>query len=251
MHDCAAHATDTSVGAPFVTPGMPCERPHCREPPASRQAGCQSHDCHRGSFRCRMRPKMHAGVECQAENLWAPMQEGTSDDDRGHRHVYLRSCERADDLVPQAAGPFNSPTELVPAPFGGLYVCDGYRYARGHRIASWGALGKTAPNQFHLPHRSLVGEDGRVCVCDRENSRIQVFSSDGRYLSIWTDIQRPTAISVDAVTLRTRGSAARLLDDLCSEAIWRSCCGKNQRSGAPLLRPAHTSHGRPPEKWRT
>jgi hypothetical protein len=171
MHGGAAHATDTSVGALFVTPRIPCERPHCREPPASRQAGCQSYDCHRGSIRCRMRPKMHAGVECQAENSGAPMQEGTS--------------------------------------------------------------------------------DRRVYVCDRENSRIQVFSSDGRYLSMWRDIQRPTAISVDAVTLHARGSAVCLLDDLCSVAIWRSCCGKNQRSGAPLLRPAHTSHGRPPEKWRT
>jgi len=112
-------------------------------------------------------------------------------------------CERPGDLVPRAAGPFNYPTELVPDPQGDLYVSDGYRNARVHRFApdghlkrSWGEPGKTAPNQFHLPHSLLVHE-GRVYVCDRENHRIQVFTTEGQYLTMWTDIQRPMDISVD------------------------------------------------------
>jgi len=112
-------------------------------------------------------------------------------------------CEKPGDLVPRAAGPFNYPSELVPAPSGDLYVSDGYRNARVHRFTwdgqlkkSWGEPGKTAPGQFHLPH-SLVVAHEKVYVCDRENHRIQVFDLDGKFLELWTDIQRPMDISVD------------------------------------------------------
>ena len=111
-------------------------------------------------------------------------------------------CERPLDLPPRSAGPFNYPTELVPAPWGDLYVTDGYRNSRVHRfagdgrlIASWGEPGKTEPNQFPLPHSVLVGDDARVYVCDRENSRIQVFSAQGEFLAMWTDVQLPTDIA--------------------------------------------------------
>lgn len=114
-------------------------------------------------------------------------------------------CEQAGDLVPRSAGPFNYPSELVQAPSGDLYVSDGYRNARVHRfsadgrlIASWGEPGKTEPNQFHLPHSILADRGGNVYVCDRENSRIQVFSAGGQYLTMWTDIHRPTDIATDA-----------------------------------------------------
>jgi DNA-binding beta-propeller fold protein YncE len=112
-------------------------------------------------------------------------------------------CEKPGDLVPRAAGPFNYPSELVPAPSGDLYVSDGYRNARVHRFAwdgqlkkSWGEPGKTAPGQFHLPHSLVVAHD-KVYVCDRENHRIQVFDLEGKFLELWTDIQRPMDISVD------------------------------------------------------
>ena len=112
-------------------------------------------------------------------------------------------CERPGDLPPRAAGPFNYPTELAPDPDGDLYVADGYRNARVHRFSprgelkfSWGAPGKTEPSHFHLPH-SLLIHDGRVYVCDRENHRLQVFTLDGQFVTMWTDIQRPMDISVD------------------------------------------------------
>ncbi len=114
-------------------------------------------------------------------------------------------CEVPGELVPRSAGPFNYPTELVQAPSGDLYVTDGYRNARVHRfsadgrlIASWGEPGKTEPGHFHLPHSLLITDDGTIYVCDRENSRIQVFSADGTFLDMWTDIQKPSDISVDS-----------------------------------------------------
>ena len=122
----------------------------------------------------------------------------------GQRGVHSDTgCERPGDLVPRAAGPFNYPTEIVPSPSGDLYVTDGYRNARvhrfagdGHLISSWGEPGKEGPNHFHLPH-SLLIRDGRIYVCDRENSRVQVFSMEGEYISMWTDIHRPNDISID------------------------------------------------------
>ena len=108
-------------------------------------------------------------------------------------------CEVAGEVCPRSAGPFNYLTELVPSPSGDLYVSDGYRNARVHRfsaagdlISSWGEPGKGGPNQFHLPHSLIVGQDGRIYLCDRENSRVQVFSPDGEYITMWTDMQRPT-----------------------------------------------------------
>ena len=102
-------------------------------------------------------------------------------------------------------GPFNYPTQLVPAPSGDLYVSDGYRNARVHRfspdgrlLASWGEPGKEGPSQFHLPHSVLVDEDGLVYVCDRENNRIQVFTGEGRFITMWTDLRRPLDISSNA-----------------------------------------------------
>ena len=113
--------------------------------------------------------------------------------------------EETGTVVPRAAGPFNYVTEMVPAPSGELYISDGYRNARVHRfsaagelIASWGQPGKGGPNEFHLPHSLLVGQDGLVYLCDRENSRIQVFSQEGEYITMWTDMNRPLDISQDS-----------------------------------------------------
>jgi DNA-binding beta-propeller fold protein YncE len=109
------------------------------------------------------------------------------------------------ELPPRSAGPFNKPTEMMVAPSGDLYVSDGYRNSRVHRfssqgalIDSWGKPGKTEPGEFHLPHSLWVDRGGQIYVCDRENSRIQVFTGAGKYLSQWKDIHKPTDIVFDA-----------------------------------------------------
>ena len=100
------------------------------------------------------------------------------------------------------APPFNSPTALAVGPEGELYVSDGYGNARIHQfspagelIRSWGEPG-TGAGQFRVPHSVFAATDGRVFVADREGDRIQVFSREGEYLAEWTDVQRPTAITV-------------------------------------------------------
>ena len=123
----------------------------------------------------------------------------------GERGVHSDTgCEVPGELCPRAAGPFNYPAELVPSPSGDMYVADGYRNARVHRFAadgqfksSWGQPGKGGPNEFHLVHSMIVGADGLLYVCDRENDRIQIFDADGEYLNMWTDLLRPMDISQD------------------------------------------------------
>lgn len=107
------------------------------------------------------------------------------------------------ELPPRSAGPFNKPTEMVVAPSGDLYVSDGYRNSRVHRfssegalLSSWGNPGKEQPGDFHLPHSLWVDRQGSVYVCDRENSRIQVFTAEGKFISQWRDIHRPTDIYI-------------------------------------------------------
>ena len=102
-----------------------------------------------------------------------------------------------------AAGPFNMVTNAAVAPDGDLFVSDGYGNARVHRFsadgklkASWGEPG-SKPGQFNLPHSIVVDRAGRVFVADRENSRIQIFSSAGELLDIWTWVNRPDDLFID------------------------------------------------------
>ena len=103
---------------------------------------------------------------------------------------------------------------MVADPAGDLYVSDGYRNARVHRFAPDGHLKRSwasparRPNQFHLPHSLLVHE-GRVYVCDRENHRIQIFTTDGQP-TMWTDVQQPMDISIDPEGVFTSAKGGRV-----------------------------------------
>jgi DNA-binding beta-propeller fold protein YncE len=85
--------------------------------------------------------------------------------------------------------PFNAPTGVGVSPEGDLIVSDGYGNARIHRFAPNGKLTSSfgepghCPGQFLLPHGVAADRDGRIWVADRENSRIQVFTSDGAFIA--------------------------------------------------------------------
>jgi DNA-binding beta-propeller fold protein YncE len=106
--------------------------------------------------------------------------------------------------IRRAGPPFHYPTNLALAPDGSMLVTDGYGNARVHRFApdgrllhSWGEPG-SGPGQFQLPHGIAVDRRGVVYVADRENSRIQLFTTDGDYLAAWTDVARPCQVCLDA-----------------------------------------------------
>jgi hypothetical protein len=93
--------------------------------------------------------------------------------------------------------PFNMPSGLAISPSGELYVSDGYGGHRVHKFSadgelllSWGKQG-TGPGEFALLHNIWVDQRERVIICDRENNRIQLFSSDGGFLEEWTDLSSP------------------------------------------------------------
>ena len=114
----------------------------------------------------------------------------------------LRSLGTRDQATMQA--PFNHPADICVAPSGELYVADGYGNSSVHRfsaagdyISSFGSPG-SGPGQFRVPHSVRVSQDGRVYVADRENHRVQVFTSEGDFLTAWTDFKCPMGVHIDA-----------------------------------------------------
>ena len=106
--------------------------------------------------------------------------------------------------IRHAGPPFHFPTNLALGPRGDLYVSDGYGNARVHHfssagelIASWGEPG-AGPGEFRVPHGIAVNAEGTVFVADRENSRLQLFKSNGEFLDEWTDVARPCQVFIDA-----------------------------------------------------
>jgi DNA-binding beta-propeller fold protein YncE len=102
-----------------------------------------------------------------------------------------------------SAGPFAWPTNVAVAANGEIFVTDGYRNARVHvfspdgsHLRSWGDPGHR-PGQFWIPHGIAVDPHGTVYVADRENSRVQVFTSDGDLVSEWPGVHRPTQVHID------------------------------------------------------
>ncbi len=102
--------------------------------------------------------------------------------------------------IQRVGPPFHRPTNVAMAADGSLYVTDGYGNARVHRfdpsgklLYSWGEPG-SGPGQFNLPHGITIDREGLVYVADRENSRVQVFSAEGKFLTQWTDVARPMQV---------------------------------------------------------
>jgi len=101
---------------------------------------------------------------------------------------------------------FNLPTDVAVLADGSFYVSDGYKNTRvvkftaeGKYDFEWGGKG-AGPGQFNLPHGVAVDATGRVIVCDRSNSRLQVFDPRGKFLAEWKGplLGRPYGVSAGA-----------------------------------------------------
>ena len=99
---------------------------------------------------------------------------------------------------------FNLPTDVAVLQDGSFYVSDGYKNTRVVKFAAdgryefeWGGKGD-GPGQFNLPHGIALDAKGRVFVCDRSNSRLQVFDAHGKFLTQWKGphIGRPYGVAV-------------------------------------------------------
>jgi DNA-binding beta-propeller fold protein YncE len=97
---------------------------------------------------------------------------------------------------------FNGPTDVAIAPNGDIFVTDGHGNNRvvkfsknGTFLKAWGKKG-SGQGEFNLPHSIAFDSSGRVFVADRENSRIQIFDQDGKFLAEWKQFGRPSGIFI-------------------------------------------------------
>jgi sugar lactone lactonase YvrE len=101
---------------------------------------------------------------------------------------------------------FNSPSDILIAPNGDIFVADGHggdtnaRVVKlskdGTFIKAWGKKG-AGPGEFNVPHRLAMDSSGRLFVADRSNSRIQIFDQDGKFLAEWKQFGRPSGVFID------------------------------------------------------
>lgn len=108
---------------------------------------------------------------------------------------------------------FDAPTEVAVAPSGEFYVGDGHTgggsaqgNARimkfdksGRLIKSWGKKGM-GPGEFDVVHTLALDSRGRLFVGDRQNNRIQIFDSEGKFISQWLQFGRPSGLYIDKRT---------------------------------------------------
>ena len=99
--------------------------------------------------------------------------------------------------------PFNRCTHVAIDPKSGdLYVSDGYGNSRVHKYSpdgkllfSWGGPG-TDPGQFNIAHNIVTDKNGYVYVADRENHRVQIFDSTGKFEAEWSNVHRPCGLFI-------------------------------------------------------
>src|SRR5689334_16887644 len=106
---------------------------------------------------------------------------------------------------PRAAidGQFRQPTDVAWDSKGDLFITDGYVNSRvakydknGDWVKSWGDRG-TKTGEFNTPHSIAIDAQDRVYVADRNNRRIQVFDTDGKFLkAITIDVPAPPTAKV-------------------------------------------------------
>ena len=101
---------------------------------------------------------------------------------------------------------FNGPCDVITAPNGDIFVGDGHENEvsrivkfdkNGKYLMEWGKKG-TGPGEFDTPHALAMDSQGRLYVGDRANSRIQIFTQDGKLLEVWRQFGRPSGLFIDA-----------------------------------------------------
>ena len=149
-------------------------------------------------------------------NVWVTDAVGSGNipdgDQRGH--VVYKFSPTGEVLLrlgtPGRAGSgrnsFNSPSDVVAAPDGNIFIADGHNNNGNNRvmkftsdgqfIMEWGQTGY-APGEFRALHAIEMDSRGRIFVGDRSNNRIQIFDQEGTHLATWTQFGRPSGIAFD------------------------------------------------------
>jgi sugar lactone lactonase YvrE len=125
----------------------------------------------------------------------------------------------------EAAGSrkLNQPNDVAIAPNGDIFVVQGHTPGpmgdprvlkfdkNGTLLTQWGGRG-TGPGQFVVAHGAAIDSDGHLWVLDRENQRIQVFETSGKYLREMKFAGLPCSIVLGATEhYMVNGFAGQLL----------------------------------------
>lgn len=112
---------------------------------------------------------------------------------------------------------FSKPTDIAIANDGSFYVSDGYGNSRiikfsasGKYLFEWGRKG-IKEGEFDIPHGISLDDNGNVYVADRENNRIQIFDSTGKFIKEITD---KSFGAICAVAFDNKASTLFAVDDL-------------------------------------
>lgn len=102
---------------------------------------------------------------------------------------------------------FQAPNDVLTLPNGDILVAEGHSdAAASHRIARFDRTGKylgefgkkgSGPGEFLQPHALALAPDGTLVVGDRSNNRVQILTTDGKFVREFHSFSRPSGVAVD------------------------------------------------------
>ena len=106
---------------------------------------------------------------------------------------------------PSDPASFYQPNDVLVAPNGDIFVCEGHGGANS-RLIKFSKDGKfikeigkkgTGHGEFDQPHALVMDSRGRLFVGDRGNNRIQILDQEGNFLEEWYQFSRPSGMALD------------------------------------------------------
>ena len=157
----------------------------------------------------RIDPQDNIWVVDEGSNMVVKFdQEGRVLMTLGRKPEAINNPARPAAASPADSGPgfpgdnFNGPSDVAWDSAGDIFVADGSQPSRvakfdknGVFLKTWGGKGD-APGQFSTPHSIVVDSKDNIYVADRGNKRIQVFDTDGKLKTEYTNIGSPWALCI-------------------------------------------------------
>ena len=109
---------------------------------------------------------------------------------------------------PMDPASFYQPNDVITLRNGDVLVAEGHSNGEdtSHRIIRFSRDGKylgqfgkrgSGPGEFIQPHALAMDSQGRLFVGDRSNNRIQILTTDGKFIAEWAQFSRPSGIFID------------------------------------------------------